>query len=237
VSNLDSRDIRIEDLHSGYEAIPVIFGISLHLPANGTVAIVGRNGAGKTTLLQTIMGYVPISGGNIFVGERRINSLTPSQRVKLGVGYVPQEGPVFSNLTVKENLIIGTSVLPRQERNNIDSVLELFPKLAARLNQKAGTMSGGERKMVGIARALLGQPQLLIMDEPTEGVWHGVVDEIRDRLVEYAKDHTILIVEQNLDFALSFAKEIHLLERGVITRKALSSNAQDVESLRQKLTI
>lgn len=116
-------------------------------------------------------------------------------------------------------------------------MLDVFPKLADRLDQKAGTMSGGERKMVGIARALIGQPTLLVMDEPTEGVWHGVVDEIQDRLIAYGKDNAILIVEQNLDFTIAMASQILLLERGVISQRVSSASKGELEELRKRLTV
>lgn len=221
----DSELLSVKNLNAGYESIQILFDVSLAVPRIGTLGIVGRNGAGKTTLLQTLVGYIAANSGEIWLADREVTKMSPSQRVRLGIGYVPQEGPVFSNLTVRENLVIGTSALPKSKRNDLDSALTLFPKLADRLDQKAGTMSGGERKMVGIARALLGEPQLLIMDEPTEGVWHGVVDEIRQRLAEYARDHSVLLVEQNLDFAMALADQIVLLELG---RIVLSGSPQEV---------
>jgi branched-chain amino acid transport system ATP-binding protein len=138
---------------------------------------------------------------------------------------------------VRENLLIGASRLPKKERTDLTPVLDIFPKLADRLDQKAGTMSGGERKMVGIARALIGQPTLLVMDEPTEGVWHGVVDEIQDRLITYAKNNAILIVEQNLDFTIAMASQILLLERGVISQRVSSASKGELEELRKRLTV
>ena len=164
---MSNNYLEIKNLNGGYEASQVLFDLSFEIPKTGVTAIVGRNGAGKSTLLQTIMGF---------------NKSTYA-RTRLGIGYVPQDRPVFSDLSVRENLLIGASRLPKKERTNLTPVLDIFPKLADRLDQKAGTMSGGERKMVGIARALIGKPNLLIMDEPTEGVWHGVVDEIQQRLI------------------------------------------------------
>jgi branched-chain amino acid transport system ATP-binding protein len=132
---------------------------------------------------------------------------------------------------------MGASIAPRGERKDIQKALDLFPKLADRLDQKAGTMSGGERKMVGIARALLGQPTLLIMDEPTEGVWHGVVDEIRLRLDEYSRDHAVLLVEQNLEFALAVAQWVILLELGEVVMQGSPEDLDKGGSLRRHLTI
>jgi branched-chain amino acid transport system ATP-binding protein len=230
-------DLEINKLSGGYEASQVLFDISFVIPRTGVTAIVGRNGAGKSTLLQTIMGFIkPTSGSILHEGVDITNSSTYS-RTRLGIGYVPQDRPVFSDLSVRENLIIGASRLPRDQRSNLAPGLEIFPKLADRLDQKAGTMSGGERKMVGIARALIGQPKLLVMDEPTEGVWHGVVDEIKERLIIYGKTNAILIVEQNLDFISAISSQILLIERGVISQRVATSEKSELEQLRKKLTV
>jgi branched-chain amino acid transport system ATP-binding protein len=234
---VSDKYLEINQLSGGYEASQVLFDISFGIPRTGVTAIVGRNGAGKSTLLQTIMGFIkPTSGSISHEGVEITNSSTYS-RTRLGIGYVPQDRPVFSDLTVRENLIIGASRLPRAQRNDLAPVLEIFPKLADRLDQKAGTMSGGERKMVGIARALIGQPKLLVMDEPTEGVWHGVVDEIKDRLIIYGKTNAILIVEQNLDFISAISSQILLIERGVISQRVSTSEKSELELLRKKLTV
>jgi branched-chain amino acid transport system ATP-binding protein len=234
---VSDKYLEINKLLGGYEASQVLFDISFVIPRTGVTAIVGRNGAGKSTLLQTIMGFIkPTSGSILHEGVDITNSSTYS-RTRLGIGYVPQDRPVFSDLSVRENLIIGASRLPRDQRSNLAPVLEIFPKLADRLDQKAGTMSGGERKMVGIARALIGQPKLLVMDEPTEGVWHGVVDEIKERLIIYGKTNAILIVEQNLDFISAISSQILLLERGVISQRVATSEKSELEQLRKKLTV
>jgi branched-chain amino acid transport system ATP-binding protein len=229
--------LEINNLSGGYEASQVLFDLSFVIPKTGVTAIVGRNGAGKSTLLQTIMGFIKPTAGAINCESKEITHSSTFARTRLGIGYVPQDRPVFSELSVRENLLIGASRLPKKQRTNLAPVLDIFPKLADRLDQKAGTMSGGERKMVGIARALIGQPTLLVMDEPTEGVWHGVVDEIRDRLIEYGKTNAILIVEQNLDFTIAMASQILLLERGVISQRVSSSSKSEIEDLRKRLTL
>lgn len=234
---MSSNYLEINGLSGGYEASQVLFDLSFVIPKTGVTAIVGRNGAGKSTLLQTIMGFIKPSAGTINFENKEITKFSTYARTRLGIGYVPQDRPVFSELSVRENLLIGASRLPKKQRTNLTPVLDIFPKLADRLDQKAGTMSGGERKMVGIARALIGQPTLLVMDEPTEGVWHGVVDEIRDRLIEYGKTHAILIVEQNLDFTIAMASQILLLERGVISQRVSSSSKSEIEDLRKRLTL
>ena len=234
---MSNNYLEINNLSGGYEASQVLFDLSFVIPKTGVTAIVGRNGAGKSTLLQTIMGFIKPTAGAINCESKEITKFSTYARTRLGIGYVPQDRPVFSELSVRENLLIGASRLPKKQRTNLTPVLDIFPKLADRLDQKAGTMSGGERKMVGIARALIGQPTLLVMDEPTEGVWHGVVDEIRDRLIEYGKTHAILIVEQNLDFTIAMASQILLLERGVVSQRVSSSSKREIEDLRKRLTL
>jgi branched-chain amino acid transport system ATP-binding protein len=229
--------LEITNLNGGYEASQVLFDLTFEIPKIGVTAIVGRNGAGKSTLLQTIMGFNKSTSGSVSFEGTELSNKSTYARTRLGIGYVPQDRPVFSDLSVRENLLIGASRLPKKERTNLTPVLEIFPKLADRLDQKAGTMSGGERKMVGIARALIGKPNLLIMDEPTEGVWHGVVDEIQQRLIEYAKNNSILIVEQNLDFTIGMATQILLLERGVISQRVSTSDKGEIELLRKRLTV
>ena len=231
------KTLTVTNLNSGYATNQVIFDLDLEVPENGIVALVGRNGAGKSTLLQTLMGFMkPITGDIVYDGKSMIG-MSASERVKRGIGYVPQERPVFSDLTVTENLLIGSSRQRKGVRNELDLAFDLFPKLADRRDQKAGTMSGGERKMVGIARALMGSPEILIMDEPTEGVWHGVVDEIKVHLVDFSKDHAILIVEQNLDFVLDISSEILLLERGVITKRTSGADGAAVAEVKSRLTV
>lgn len=232
-----TNQLVIKNLDSGYQASKVIFNLSLSLESKGISAIVGRNGAGKTTLLQTIMGFIRQTSGNISYGDTSLDDLSPFERTRLGLGYVPQERPVFSELTVEENLLMGASRLPKEKRTDLSYALNLFPKLSSRLDQKAGTMSGGERKMVGIARALIGQPSLLIMDEPTEGVWHGVVDEIKNALITYAENNSVLIVEQNIDFVSKAASKIFLLERGVLTQEVSTKNPSQLTELRSRLTV
>lgn len=234
---MSDKCLEVNQLSGGYEASQVLFDISFEIPRTGVTAIVGRNGAGKSTLLQTIMGFIKPTNGSILHNGVDITNFSSYSRTRLGIGYVPQDRPVFSDLTVRENLIIGASRLPRDQRSNLTPVLEIFPKLADRLEQKAGTMSGGERKMVGVARALIGQPKLLVMDEPTEGVWHGVVDEIKDRLIIYGKTNAILIVEQNLDFISAISSQILLIERGLISQRISTSEKSELEQLRKKLTV
>ena len=215
--------LRATGLTGGYAASQVLFGVDVEVPRVGTVAIIGRNGAGKTTLLRTIMGYKHPATGSITFDGRDITNQSPASLVRLGVGYVPQEQGVFAGLTVRENLLLGLRAGPKGSGVRIEEAFELFPKLADRVGQQAGTMSGGERKMLAIARALLTRPRLLIMDEPTEGVWQGVVDEILAALRGYAASNAVLLVEQHLAFVLELADRLLVLDRG----RVVLSGARD----------
>ena len=223
--------LQIDKLDAGYGGSQILFGVDIVIPRQGAVAILGRNGAGKTTLMKTIMGELEVRGGGLRFDGVDIARMPTERRVRLGLGYVPQEHSVFARLSVRDNLAIG--VLTNRDEGAIDRVLQIFPKLGARLDQAAGTLSGAERKMLAVARALLSNPRLLLLDEPTEGVWIGVIDEIIDRLKQLAEQISIVIVEQHLDLALGVASHAYVLDRG---RVALSgeSNAvrQDPELLR-----
>lgn len=215
--------LQIDKLDAGYGRSQILFGVDIVIPQRGAVAILGRNGAGKTTLMKTIMGELEVRGGGLRFDGVDIARMPTEKRVRLGLGYVPQEHSVFARLSVRDNLAIGG--LTNRDSEAIDRVLQIFPKLGSRLDQAAGTLSGGERKMLAVARALLSNPRLLLLDEPTEGVWIGVIDEIIDRLKELAEKIAIVIVEQHLDLALGVASQAYVLDRG---RVALSGKSDAV---------
>jgi branched-chain amino acid transport system ATP-binding protein len=215
----------IRHLEAGYGRSQVLFDVNMGIPWRGGIAVLGRNGAGKTTLMKTIVGELVSSKGELFFDGRDITRRRPEERVRSGIGYVPQEHSVFARLSVRDNLAVGA--LFNRDAAAVDRVLTIFPKLGQRLDQPAGTLSGGERKMLAIGRAMLGNPKLLLLDEPTEGVWIGVIDEITDRLMELAKEIALIIVEQHLDLALRVADYAYVLDRG---RVALQGPAQKVRS-------
>ena len=204
--------LSVHDLCTFYGTSQVLFNVSLEAPPRGAIAILGRNGAGKTTLLKTLVGELRPRYGSIAFKGQPCTRMATEQRVRRGLGYVAQEQAVFGRLSVRENLQIGALTNP--DKGAIDRILTLFPKLGGRLSQYAGTLSGGERKMLAISRALLGAPQLLLLDEPTEGVWVGVIEEIVARLVELAREISLVIVEQHLDRALRLADYAYVLDRG-----------------------
>jgi branched-chain amino acid transport system ATP-binding protein len=219
----EDKYLDISDLDAGYGRSQVLFGVTLSVPWRGGVAILGRNGAGKTTLMKAIVGELPLLGGSITLDTREVGQLPTEQRIRLGVGYVPQEHSVFARLSVRDNLAVGA--MTNRDSRAVNRILEIFPKLGQRMDQVAGTLSGGERKMLAIGRALLSDPRLLLLDEPTEGVWIGVIEEITERLVLLAKEIAVVIVEQHLDLALQVASHAYVLDRG---RVALTGSAAEV---------
>ncbi|WP_420132043.1 ABC transporter ATP-binding protein [Rhodopseudomonas sp.] len=221
----DDHYLDIRDLDAGYGRSQVLFGVSMSAPWRGGVAILGRNGAGKTTLMKAIMGELPVKRGQVSLDARDVTKLPTEQRIRAGFGYVPQDHPVFARLSIRDNLAVGA--LTNKDSRAVDRVLEMFPKLGQRLDQAAGTLSGGERKMLAIGRALLSEPRVLLLDEPTEGVWIGVIEEITDRLVALAKEIAVIIVEQHLDLALRVADRAYVLDRG---RVALTGTADEVRN-------
>jgi branched-chain amino acid transport system ATP-binding protein len=216
--------LNIRNLNAGYGRSQVLFDASLSIPWRGAVAVLGRNGAGKTTLMKTIIGELAISSGEMSFDSRDITQSQTQERVRMGIGYVPQEHSIFARLSVRDNLAVGA--LLNRDHTAVDQVLTMFPKLGQRLDQAAGTLSGGERKMLAIGRAMLGAPKLLLLDEPTEGVWVGVVEEITERLIDLAKDIAILIVEQHLDLALRLADYTYVLDRGRVAMQGASSDVR-----------
>lgn len=221
----DTAFLDVRELCASYGRSQVLFGVSLAVQRRGGVAILGRNGAGKTTLLKTLIGELRAGAGTIRFDGADVLRWPTERRVRQGIGYVPQEHSVFSRLSVRENLAVGR--LPARGRGPLDRVLAIFPKLERRLDQAAGTLSGGERKMLAISRALLGDPKLLLLDEPTEGVWIGVIEEIAERLETLAREIAVVIVEQHLALALRVAETAHVLERGKV---ALSGTSSEIRS-------
>src|SRR5690606_27877853 len=207
---------------AGYGLAPVLDGVSLHIGEAGLHVLLGRNGAGKTTLLRGLMGLLPQLEGDVEVNGFTTSGGVPLERVaKSGISYMPQDGGVFDTLTVEENLRLTDSA------DDLSICLELFPVLRDRRSQRAGTLSGGERKMLGLTRALARTGEVVLLDEPTEGVWHTLVEAMLRALTEFATRRCILLVEQSSLYLLNDAKTAHVLANG---RLAISGAATDVLS-------
>ena len=217
--------LEVSGLCAGYGRSQVLFDVALSVPPTGAVAVLGRNGVGKTTLMKAIIGDLTPMRGRVAFDGRDVAKLPTERRVRLGLGYVPQEFSTFARLTVRENLAVGA--LRGRNGAGIDEVVSLFPKLGQRMDQVAGTLSGGERKMLAIARALLLKPRVLLLDEPTEGVWIGVIEEIAERLRHLVQTVAVVLVEQHLELALRLARYAYVLDRG---RVAIEGEAASVRA-------
>ncbi|MBX4169289.1 urea ABC transporter ATP-binding subunit UrtE [Rhodococcus sp. DMU2021] len=210
--------LELVDVHAGYGRTEILHGISLTVPTGKTVAVMGHNGAGKTTLLRAAVGLLPVTKGKILFDGDDITSLRPSARVTRGLAYVPQGQQSFGQLTCRENLQVVADTR-RNGRQLVTDMLDLFPALVPLLDRRAGLLSGGQRQQLAIARALITEPRMLILDEPTEGIQPSVVTEIENTIVELGRsgDLGVLLVEQHIGFALDNALHYYVLESGRIT--------------------
>ena len=217
--------LEIKGLEASYGELKVLWGINLEVSKGEIAALVGPNGAGKTTLLRTIVGIVKEDRGDIIFEGRRINDLPPYERVKLGISLVPEGGELFPYMTVQENLDIG-AYLPegrRKYHENLEFVFTLFPRLKERRNQLAGTLSGGERQMLAIGRALMSSPKILMFDEPSLGLAPNLALNVLKTVQELNKEgYTILLVEQNVRLALKISSRGYVIENGRIVLEGSS---------------
>jgi branched-chain amino acid transport system ATP-binding protein len=230
----DDNILSVENLAVGYSRKGLALeNVGLTVKRGGIVALLGANGAGKTTLIRSISGLLDHHGGRIEAGTvhfdgHRINGLPPHKRIRLGMAQSPEGRLIFRNLTVEDNLLVGASVLPRARRQEgLDAVYALFPRLRERRGQSAGWMSGGEQQMLALGRALIGRPQLLLVDELSLGLAPLLVRSIYEELKKVRElfGSSMLIVEQNAKLALGFAEHAYVLDRG---RIALSGSATEV---------
>jgi len=229
--------LRLTDVHSGYGAVRVLEGISLEVGSGEMVSLLGANASGKSTTLKTIMGYVRPTKGSIEYGGRRIDTLRTDQIVKLGITMVPENRRVFPWLTVRENLLMGAYLRgdPSVVRQDVDRNLALFPRLKARLQNLAGTLSGGEQQMLAIARALMCNPQVITMDEPSMGLSPVLVKLVYDTILRIREERQVsmLIVEQNVAMALQITDRAYVLEKGRIAMTDSSKALLQSERVRQ----
>lgn len=225
--------ITLSAVSAGYGETVVLEDLSLTLAKKESLSIIGRNGVGKTTFLATIMGHTTLHGGRITLDGTDISAMPIHQRSLAGIGYVPQEREIFPSLSVRENL----TVAARPGRWTVAAVLDLFPLLAERLSNAGNQLSGGEQQMLSIARSLVGNPRLLLMDEPTEGLAPVVVEDLVRAMEKLrAKDElAILLVEQNTRVALDFSERTVVLDRGRIVYEGDSRTLKDDEKLLDSL--
>ncbi len=229
----------VTNINQYYGSSHILRNVNLHVAKGSCTAVMGRNGVGKTTLLKCLMGVVSIKSGSIGFDEQEIGTLLPYERVRLGIGYVPQGRDIFGRLTVEENLLMGLATGKGSKLRDVpERVFELFPVLKQMLKRRGGDLSGGQQQQLAIARALASNPKLLILDEPTEGIQPSIIKEIERviaRLIEQA-EMAILLVEQYFDFAKALADQYVILRRGEVVKHGLGKD-MDEQQLRAYLTV
>jgi urea transport system ATP-binding protein len=220
----------VQGLRTGYGRIPILNGVSFSVNEGDFIGILGHNGMGKTTLLKALMGFLPATGGRVMFGRDDVTALQPYRRARLGLGYVPQGREIFPGLTVHDNLRMGCSKQAGGvEQDIISGVLEQFPRLKALLDRAGGALSGGEQQLLAIARCLCGNPRLVLLDEPTEGIQPSIIDEIVETLqrLRATSGLTMILVEQNLDFIAALSQRILIIQKGTITREVQPGDLAD----------
>jgi branched-chain amino acid transport system ATP-binding protein len=226
--------LEVEDLHAGYGRIPVLMGATLKAEETGILGILGHNGMGKTTLLRALIGQLPATKGRITFLGRDITHEPPHLRARAGLGYVPQGRGIFPMMSVRDNLRIGFNGPPKDEPKMLDQVLADFPRLARLLDRTGGTLSGGEQQLLSLARCLCGNPHLVLLDEPTEGIQPSIIDEIAETLKALNKKRrlSLVVVEQNLEFLTSLSTTMLRMHKGRVAddvdRDVLASGFTDL---------
>ncbi|HEU4659803.1 MAG TPA: ABC transporter ATP-binding protein [Pseudolabrys sp.] len=225
--------LSLKDVRAGYGGATVLHGISLELAEHGSLALLGRNGVGKTTLLLTIMGYTQMRAGSITWRGADITRLEPHNRARAGIGWVAQEREIFPSLSVEENL----TTTARPGPWDLDSVYGMFPRLKERRGNMGNQLSGGEQQMLAIARALMTNPSLLLLDEPLEGLAPVIVEELTRAMTTMLADRrlAIILVEQHTDVALELTQEAIVLERGAIAHRARSADLRNDTATLERL--
>jgi len=229
----------IKDLTAGYSSTPVLRNVSLEVEAGDIVSLIGRNGVGKTTLMNVAIGILSPNEGEIMFDGTDVTSMSADERARAGIGYVPQGRDVFDQMTVEENLQVGSEVGGDDRKKLYDEVYEYFPRLKDRKDQTAGTMSGGEQQMLAIGRALVGNPDLLLLDEPSEGIQPSIVTEISERIKEINEEigTTVLFVEQNIQFTVDASDISYVIEKGQIVDRLSQSELQNASKVEEYITI
>ncbi len=233
-----STDVILEtrNLAASYGRAQVLFDVSLKLQRGEVVALLGRNGAGKTSTLKSIMGLLPAQAGTVTFGGAEITKMQPYKIARLGLGYVPEERRIFTDLTVYENLEVGR----RPARNGQpawtpERLFALFPNLAVMKGRRASAMSGGEQQMLTIARTLMGNPDAILLDEPSEGLAPVIVEQMADAVIEMKKAGlAVLLSEQNLYFASAVSDRAYVIERGVIRYEGTTDELAENETVREQ---
>jgi branched-chain amino acid transport system ATP-binding protein len=219
--------LKVENLNAWYGRSHVIQGVSLTVNAGEIVTVMGRNGAGKTTTLRSIMGLMSKCSGSVQFDDVEVLEAASHKRFHAGLAYVPEERRIVPGLTVRENLQLGliASTKLKTEANRIEAIAEIFPRLKERLPQEASSLSGGEQQMLAIARAMMAEPKMILLDEPSEGIMPVLVDEMFDLFAAMKQQGTtLLLVEQNVERALSISDRAYIMDQGVVVHQDTAAN-------------
>jgi branched-chain amino acid transport system ATP-binding protein len=228
--------LSLHDVHAAYGSSRVLFGISLEVAKGECVCLMGRNGVGKTTTLRTIMGLTPPSAGRVVWKERDIAGWPPFRIARAGIGFVPEDRRIFAELTVRENLDVAAHSAGRPGRWTIETVFALFPKLRELADRQGGFLSGGEQQMLTIGRTLMGNPELLLLDEPSEGLAPLVVENLLQQVGNLKREGlTVLLAEQGVEFSLALADRVYVIEKGAVRFSGLAATLRDDPALRDEL--
>lgn len=231
--------LQVKELNQYYGGSHILRGVTFDAQPGEVTCLLGRNGVGKTTLLKCLMGLIPARSGSVIWQEKEITRRKPHQRVQAGVAYVPQGREIFPRLTVEENLLLGLSRFSSREARSVpEEIYALFPVLKEMKQRRGGDLSGGQQQQLAIGRALASRPQLLILDEPTEGIQPSVIKEIGQVITQLARrgDMAILLVEQFYDFAAELADQYLLMSRGSIIQSGRGENMES-EGVRRLVAI
>jgi urea transport system ATP-binding protein len=226
-------------LRSGYATGDVLQDVDITVERGEVVGVLGRNGVGKTTLMKTLIGLLPVRAGRIVFREEDVSRLSADKRARLGIGYVPQGRGIFPDMTVRDNLRMGGLINQSNRSLDFDLVFSYFPFLKDRLAQKGGTLSGGQQAMLAIARALISMPDLLLLDEPSDGVQPSIVQEIGEFIKALNRDKglTVLIVEQNIDLMQTVAQRAYALDKGRVIAAVNRENLMDTTRVAEFLAV
>lgn len=231
--------LKTENIVAGYEKVMIINDANINIKKGETVSIIGRNGVGKSTFMKTIIGLNKVKSGKIIFDDEDITKTKSYDRAVKGIGYVPQGHGVFPDLTVEENLKMGTMINTKNKKYNFDMVYEYFPRLAERKKQSAGTMSGGEQAMLSIGRVLIGNPKILLLDEPSEGVQPNIVQQIGDIIKKICRELnlTTLLVEQHMGLIQQVSERSYVLDKGCIVAQLTKEQIKDKNEIKKYLTV
>jgi urea ABC transporter ATP-binding protein UrtE len=221
--------LKVQNIRAGYGALPILHDVSLSIAPGETLVLLGRNGVGKSTLLKALIGINPPTSGAVMLGPQNVTGWAPNRLARAGIAYVPQGRGIFPKLTVAENLTVGLRARRDGQRHIPTDILDMFPILAERMDQLGGTFSGGQQQILALARALCGAPDLLLLDEPSEGIQPSIVLQIGDllRTVTHDRGLTVLLVEQNLELARRTASRCLVMQKGRIAGALSADDLQD----------